>query len=154
MLIAYEGIRIALPNLVYIIILLTESGMNRIYDIESDQLKCNFCTNYFKCSIQFANVQRYSLKACTKCLDNFTYSILHPTTLQIYRVLLLDVGIALPIAEGQRAGTGQQPLKSEMGQAREELDSKISFYFEQKITALMKEMNKIKDNLQLTFRKI
>jgi transposase-like protein len=71
--------------------------MNRIYDVESDQLKCNFCTRYFKCSIHYANIQRYSLKACNECFSNFTYTVLHPTTYQIFRVFLLDVGITIPL---------------------------------------------------------
>lgn len=127
--------------------------MNRIYDIESDQLKCNFCTNYFKCSLQFANVQRYSLKACHKCLSNFTYSIVHPNNHQIYRVLLLDIGIALPIA-AEVEKVEEEGTKVEMLRVREEMNSKISLYFEEKISALMREMAKIKENLEQTFQKI
>lgn len=71
--------------------------MNKIYDINSDQLKCSFCTNYFKCTMDFANIQRYSLKACPKCFANFTYSVLHPTTYQIFKVLLFETGIIIPL---------------------------------------------------------
>lgn len=65
------------------------------YDIESDQLKCNFCTQWFKSTLHYANLQRYSLKACHKCLKNFTYTILHPDTYKIYKVLLLDSNITI-----------------------------------------------------------
>jgi hypothetical protein len=67
--------------------------MSHKYDINSDQLKCNFCTQWFKCTLHFANLQRYSLKACYKCLRNFNYTLLHPDTHKIYRVLLLDINI-------------------------------------------------------------
>lgn len=65
------------------------------YDIESDQLKCNFCTQWFKCTLHYANLQRYSLKACQKCLCSFTYTLLHPETYRIYKVLLLDSNIVI-----------------------------------------------------------
>ena len=65
------------------------------YDIESDQLKCNFCTQWFKCTLHYANLQRYSLKACQKCLSSFTYTLLHPETYRIYKVLLLDSNIVI-----------------------------------------------------------
>lgn len=65
------------------------------YDIESDQLKCNFCTQWFKCTLHYANLQRYSLKACHKCLNSFTYTLLHPDTYHIYKVFLLDSNIVI-----------------------------------------------------------
>lgn len=71
--------------------------MYRRYDTESDQIKCSFCTNYFKCSLHFANIQRYSLKACKKCLESFTYTILHPDSYQIFKVFLVDTGITIPM---------------------------------------------------------
>ncbi len=66
------------------------------YDIESDQLKCSFCTQWFKCTLHYANIQRYALKACEKCISNFNYTILHPETYKIYKVLLLDTSISIP----------------------------------------------------------
>lgn len=95
--------------------------MNKIYDIESDQLKCSFCTNYFKCSLHFANLQRYSLKACPRCLNNFTYSILHPNTYQLYRIFLLDIGLSLPLPHSLTEGADV-----ELRQAKEEASSRIS----------------------------
>lgn len=119
--------------------------MNKIYDIHSDQLKCNFCTNYFKCTLHYANLQRYSLKACEKCITNFTYTVLHPSTFQIFRVLLLDIGITIPFGnERASVRTDEENVRLEMEQVKEEINNKISSYFEEKIRGLMKEMNRIK----------
>jgi transposase-like protein len=70
--------------------------MPQKYDIEADQLKCNFCTQWFKCSVHFANLQRYSLKACPHCFQNFNYTILHPGTHKIFKVMLIDTNIVIP----------------------------------------------------------
>ena len=126
--------------------------MNKIYDIHSDQLKCNFCTNYFKCTLHYANLQRYSLKACEKCITNFTYTVLHPNTYQIFRVMLLDIGITIPFGnEGNEVRTDEESVRHEMGLVKEEINNKISSYFEEKIRELMKEMNRIKVNIGETF---
>ena len=69
--------------------------MSHKYDIDSDQLKCNFCTQWFKTTLHYANIQRYSLKACHKCLNSFNYTILHPESYQMYRVLLLDINLTI-----------------------------------------------------------
>lgn len=63
------------------------------YDIDTDHLKCNFCTQWFKCSQHYANIQRYSLKACTNCIQNFNFSIVHPHTYKLYKVFLFDTNI-------------------------------------------------------------
>ena len=73
--------------------------MNKIYDINSDHLKCNFCTNWFKCTLHFANIQRYSIKACPKCFQNFHYSLLHPETNRLYKIILFDTGLTIPSQE-------------------------------------------------------
>ena len=70
--------------------------MSHKYDIDSDQLKCNFCTQWFKTTLHYANLQRYSLKACNKCLSNFNYTLLHPSTYQIYKLFLFDLNINIP----------------------------------------------------------
>jgi len=69
--------------------------MNRIYLSKFDQLKCNFCTEWFSALSTFASVQKYSLNACHKCLNNFQYRIVHPDTYEIYDVLLIRTGIKL-----------------------------------------------------------
>lgn len=126
--------------------------MNKIYDIHSDQLKCNFCTNYFKCTLHYANLQRYALKACHKCITNFTYTVLHPTTYQIYRVMLLDIGITIPFGnERTEVRTDEESVREEMGLVKEEVNNKISSYFEEKIRGLIKDMTRIKDNIEETF---
>ncbi len=74
--------------------------MSHKYDIDSDQLKCNFCTQWFKTTLHYANLQRYSLKACNKCLTNFNYTLLHPSTYQIYKLFLFDININIPSPQG------------------------------------------------------
>ena len=114
--------------------------MNKIYDINSDQLKCNFCTKYFKCTIHFANLQRYALKACPQCITAFSYSLLHPASLQLYKLFLLDTGIALPSSipiEGDVA-------RGWINEARDDLSAKVSQYFEEKIMSLIREMESVK----------
>ncbi len=113
--------------------------MYRRYDIESDQLKCSFCTNYFKCSLHFANIQRYSLKACKKCLEAFTYTILHPDTYQIFKVFLVDTGITIPMDTSKlpQMLVDQSALTIEINRLKEELGSKIALYFQEKISLLL-----------------
>ena len=65
------------------------------YDINTDHLKCNFCTQWFSCSQHYANIQRYSLKSCTQCIENFNYTVMHPSSYKLYKVLLLDTSIQL-----------------------------------------------------------
>jgi len=72
-------------------------SIDKIYDIGSDHLKCNFCVKYFKCSMHYANIQRYSLKACPQCFDHFCYKVVHPINYKIYKVMLVDMGIKLPL---------------------------------------------------------
>lgn len=69
--------------------------MHQVYDTNIDHLKCSFCTQYFVCSQHYANLQRYSLKACAKCIEKFNYTLLHPTHYKIYRVLLLDTNVQM-----------------------------------------------------------
>lgn len=113
--------------------------MYRRYDIESDQLKCSFCTNYFKCSLHFANIQRYSLKACKKCLESFTYTILHPDTYQFLKVFLVDTGITIPMDASKATSLplDQTGLDLEIRRLKEELGSKIALHFQDKISAIL-----------------
>lgn len=120
--------------------------MNKIYDIDSDQLKCSFCMAYFKCSLHFANLQRYAVKACTSCLASFSYSILHPQSFRLYRLLLLDVGVDLP--------PNSTTTPTLLQQAMDELNYKVSLHFEQSIEAIMREMETVRHNLQLTLNKL
>lgn len=120
--------------------------MNKIYDIDSDQLKCSFCMAYFKCSLHFANLQRYAVKACTNCLSSFSYSILHPQSFRLYRLLLLDVGVDLP------PNTTTSPTL--LQQAMDQLNYKVSFHFEHTIEGIMREMETVRHNLQLTMDKL
>lgn len=123
--------------------------MNKIYDINSDQLKCNFCTNYFKCTLHFANLQRYALKACPKCITTFSYSLLHPASLQLYKLFLFDTGIALP----SPLITEVNAARAWLNEARDDLSAKVSQYFEEKIMSLMREMDLVKENLLASFEK-
>jgi hypothetical protein len=75
------------------------------YDVDSDHLKCNFCTQWFRCSMHYANIQRYSLKACPHCLTHFNYTLLHPDNYRIFKVILLDTTIAI-----------KQPLEGDLEQ--------------------------------------
>lgn len=93
--------------------------MNCIYDIDSDHLKCNFCTNYFKCTFHFANLQRYALKACPNCLNNFSFSLLHPHTYTVYRIFLLDTALTL-------SPDAPNPLQ----QAQQQAESRLCAHFE------------------------
>lgn len=123
--------------------------MHRRYDIESDQLKCSFCTNYFKCSLHFANMQRYSLKACKKCLEAFTYTILHPDSYQIFKVLLVDTGITLPLETSKlpQIFLDESGLAFEVKRLREELGSKIALHFQEKISSILEEYSTVKENM-------
>lgn len=69
--------------------------MNRVYLSNFEQIKCNFCTEWFSAVSTFASIQKYSLNACQKCLNNFQYKIVHPDTFEIYDVLLIRTGIKL-----------------------------------------------------------
>lgn len=42
-------------------------------------------------------------------------------------------------------------MREELGLVKEEINNKISSYYEEKIRGLMKEMNRIKDNIRDTF---
>ena len=70
--------------------------MDRIYDTESDNIKCNFCTNYFRVSLHFANMQRYAVKVCPKCFNAFRFTVAHPATHKLHKLVLFDTGLALP----------------------------------------------------------
>lgn len=99
------------------------------YDIESDQLKCNFCTQWFKATLHYANLQRYSLKACQKCLKNFTFSILHPDTYKIYKVLLLDSNITIPHPKSS-SETYNTEVSSEIESLEQEIKDRLSQFCE------------------------
>lgn len=73
--------------------------MTKIYNPLADQLKCNFCTQWFSCTMHFANIQRYSLNACKKCLENFHFTLVDSNTYKISRLLLFDTGLIVPKAQ-------------------------------------------------------
>ena len=69
--------------------------MNRVLLAQLEQLKCNFCTQWFSVHCEFAALQKYSLNACHKCLENFKYRLVDPTSFEIYDVVLIKTGIEL-----------------------------------------------------------
>ena len=69
--------------------------MNRIYLSKFEQLKCNFCTQWFSVLSTFASVQKYSLNACRKCFNNYQHRIVHPDTYEIYDVIFIRTGVKL-----------------------------------------------------------
>lgn len=44
---------------------------------------------------EFAALQKYSLNACQKCLANFRYRLVDPTSYEIYDVMLVKTGYEL-----------------------------------------------------------
>lgn len=75
------------------------TGSYRIILSNMDQLKCNFCTKWFSVDSKFAQMQRYSLNACTKCFDQFHHTLVHPETLDIYEIAFMKTGITLQLGE-------------------------------------------------------
>ena len=71
--------------------------MPNVYNIEVDQLKCNFCTKWFTADFHFCNIQRYSLKACERCIKNIKYTIVHPVTHEIYSIFVVNCGFSIDI---------------------------------------------------------
>ena len=69
--------------------------MNKVLFSSREQLKCNFCTQWFSVDSEFAVMQRYSLNSCLKCFEQFHHRIVHPKTLEIHEVLFVNTGIFL-----------------------------------------------------------
>lgn len=126
------------------------------YNTDSDNIKCNFCTTYFSCSLNFANVQRYSLKVCHKCFNNFAYYILHPSTYKIYKVLLVDMGVVMPI-EKQTVNLSENAtnqFRTEFERLKQDIESSIALHYEEKIRLLMKQNEKIKQYWSQSFGRL
>ena len=104
------------------------------YDIEADQLKCNFCTQWFRCTLHFANLQRYSLKACPHCLQHFNYTLLHPDTHKIFKVMLIDTNIVIPKPNEE---SKERQTCFELEQIEQEIKDRISQHFEEKIKKML-----------------
>ena len=121
--------------------------MSHIYDINSDSLKCNFCTQWFKCTLHYANIQRYSLKACLSCLKSFNYTLIHPESFRMFRVFLFDTGIEVRENGDKWVGIPEE-IGREMEDSSEDIRDRVSKYFEDKIKATLAEMNSINKKVQ------
>jgi hypothetical protein len=108
----------------------------RVYDPEADQLKCNFCTQWFPCHLLFANQQRYSLNACPKCLAHPHFSLVHPHTQRVYRLLLIDAGFALN-------SPYPLPVLPELGQLADDLRGRVADAVQARIEKMLAEMAQV-----------
>lgn len=76
--------------------------MNKVLVASREQLKCNFCTQWFTVDSDFARIQRYSLNCCLDCLQQFQNRIVHPETLEIYEVAFIKTGFTLKTERGKQ----------------------------------------------------
>lgn len=66
---------------------------NRVILSNREQLKCNLCTEWFTVDSEFAQLQKYSLNACSKCFQQFHHTVVHPKTLEVHELAFIKTGI-------------------------------------------------------------